>query len=197
MSEPPSWGVLVRAPLHQVAAFLRAARPSYEVETLSFRHNAEWTAAFYMEPAPGGETDAAPELRAAGFHAIHLNFDRDRYRVHRWSGRGWAWTGESPVVVCAEAGIQVPGHAMPTLPARPFHPTRVRAIGVVENMTADAVARVRGESDLPNLIEQGPRGALVTMHPWLDEPTFGDLSERVPNRVFHLEVDPVDGRSCA
>ena len=191
----PSWGVLAHESIEQIEAVIQSLEHLFDLSRFEFKTNAGWTAAFYMEPSPTSELDGAEALRGTGVEVAQLDFDRDGFRVSRWNGHEWEWTGEDPITLCAEVGIGVPGHPPPHPRQRPFRPTRTRAVSLVESMTADQVRSALGDSDLPETIEDAARGALVTEHPlWVDGPTYAHLSSCVPNRVYHVEYDPLDGR---
>jgi hypothetical protein len=191
----PSWGVLVHAPIDKVWYWIYSLRRRSYFSGLIFRTNGEWTGIFY--PRDDAPNDEVAELfRTQGFDVAFLTFhDYAGDHVERWSEGRWSLTGEAPYELCRQHGISISGKPLKPGPPIPYRSVRVRSMSLVEGLRADAARLLVDAPEDPPRVEEGPRGALVTMEDLpVGRQPYLHLSDIVPAPVYHVEFDPRDGR---
>jgi hypothetical protein len=185
----------VHAPIDKVWSWIYSLHEKYYFPELVFRTNGDWTGIFY--PGNDAPDDEVAELfRTQGFDVAFLTFhDYAGDHVDRWDGRWWSHTGEKPYELCRQHGISISGKPLKPGPPIPYRSVRVRSMSLVEGMRAVAVRPLVVAPEESPLVEDGSRGALVTMEDLAQGgQAYGYLSEVVPAPVYHVEFDPRDGR---
>jgi hypothetical protein len=189
----PAWGFLVKAPVEQVREILASFG-----EDFIFRTNHGWTAAFYMEPGDGGDSEAAERLRSLGFVPIYwFDFNKYEFLTLRWDGERWT-DDKDPGVVLGAVGLQAPYWDNLPDAVKP-EPVESREALVVEGASVEQARALAGDRWR---IEPGPLGAIVygseggpydlRVAMMFNDTRFA-FWDHAPGRVFEIEFYPKSG----
>ena len=188
LANTPSWGVLVKAPVERVREVLASFGQS-----LLFRTNGGWTAAFYMEIEDTADDEAAERLRSLGFAPVYrFDFNKYEFLTWRWDGERWS-EDEDPGIVLDQVGIQAPYWDDPRPKGEPLE---TRKALVIEGASVEQARTIAGDQWR---IEPGPMGAIVygpdggthdvRIGIMFNESRFA-LWDQAPGRVFELLFYP-------